>query len=156
MEGTISVGGTTYVWEIDVEEESGPARARFLRCNSKLLGTVNDHREHGSLEFAGWYGERVGSPSTIGPVRDVEAMVRIMIVQYKEIAHWRGHELDAYASDPHASTFDVFKAGTNDRFGRVVRVSEGVWRAYEIDKPSDEPQRAESLKQALGMLERMI
>lgn len=147
-EGTINVGGVTYVWELE------PFRKGFrIVCNATPIGFIRDHNsfilEHNG--GPGWYGEANpnGIGTSFGPIRDVESIIRRIVATYHQIAHKAGERVDAFASDPQASAFDVFISGTNDRVGRIVRVSEGTWRAYQIDAPDGEPIRTKGLKEAL-------
>lgn len=155
-EGTIRVGGVTYVWELEphqVYKGHGKSREGFyVICNANPIGFIRDHTDHESMP--GWYGEPDpdGVGTSYGPIRDVESIVRRIIATHHEIAHKPGAEIDAFASDPQASGFDVYIGGTNDCIARIVRVSEGTWRAYLIAAPEDEPIRTKGLKEALERL----
>jgi len=157
-EGTIAVGGITYVWDLE-ERKRHPRRPNVpvfeLKCNGRPVGTVRDHREFESREMAGWYGEPSVDQlaTTFGPCKDLESLIRKIIAHRKEIATRSTIELDAFASDPQGRTFDVFIGGTNKRIGRIVQRAED-WAAYRIDEPTKEPAGANSLKQALEALAR--
>ena len=158
-EGTISVGGVTYVWELEPHtiifqhvtdpKGSAPRTREGLRviCNAKPIGFIHE-------ELSGWLGNvhPDGIGTTLGPIKDLEAIIRRTVAAHHEIAHLVTTGADAYASDPLAERFDVFTGGTNTRFGRIVKISDDDWRAYLSYEPPTDPLRARTLRDAVKIL----
>ncbi len=152
-EGTISVGGVTYVWELKKHSSRLSKSGLQLICNARPIGFIRDETDHSDMP--GWYGEPDpdGVGTTFGPAANLESMIRRIIATHREIAHFLTDTVDAYAANPIADRFDVFEADTNTRIGRVMKISDDDWRAYLIDTPSAvDPFRAASLRAALQKL----
>lgn len=155
IEGTIAVGGVTYVWDLEERGRRRNAPCFELKCNGTPAGTVRDHRELELGEMGGWYGEPAvdGLATTFGPCADLEALVRRIIAHRKETANRCTEIFDAFASDAQARTFDVFLSGTNLRIGRVAQRAED-WAAFRLDDMTKDLVVAPTLKEALERLAR--
>ena len=155
-EGTITVGGITYVWNLEPHEIDGGNEQVIeglrLICNARPIGFIRDKTGH-SGPMAGWYGEAnpYGSGTTY-TTHDLEALIRRIVATHHEISHLQTMELSAYATDPAADHFDVFELGTSIRIGRILRISDQDWHAYLTDIRPEDPIRSKSLRAALDSL----